>query len=66
MAVETQENRIRRAPLIYIVRACGLVVAARTKQFQLAQSTSAQVRCLSAQPSTPDLARETEPEGTAP
>jgi hypothetical protein len=34
MAVENQENGVRRAPLVFIVVACGFVVAARTKQFQ--------------------------------
>jgi hypothetical protein len=40
MAVENQENGVRRAPLIFVVPACGFVVAARTKQFQLDRSTS--------------------------
>jgi hypothetical protein len=62
MAVESQENRIRRAPLIFIVPACGLVVAARTKQFQLHQSTSEQVGCPSAQRLTADLVSEINPE----
>jgi hypothetical protein len=39
MAVEIQENRVRRAPLIFTVPACGSVVAPRTRQFQLRQST---------------------------
>jgi hypothetical protein len=62
MAVESQENRIRRAPLIFIVPACGFVVAARTKPFQPPQSTSEQVRCPNAQRLTPELAREINPE----
>jgi hypothetical protein len=30
MAIEIQENRVRRVPLIFSVPGCGLVVAART------------------------------------
>jgi len=43
MAIEIQENRVRRAPLIFTLPACGLVVAARTRQFQLRQSISEHV-----------------------
>jgi hypothetical protein len=45
MAVEIQENRVRIAPLIFTVPACGLVVAARTRQFQHRQSTSEELHC---------------------
>jgi NAD(P)-dependent dehydrogenase (short-subunit alcohol dehydrogenase family) len=31
MAVENQENGVRRAPLIFVVPACGFVIAARTR-----------------------------------
>jgi hypothetical protein len=53
MAVENQENGVRRAPLIFVVPACGFVVAARTKQFQLDRSTSEQIRCPSAERKEP-------------
>ena len=45
MVVEIQENRVRRAPLIFTAPACGLVAAAPTKQFPHRQSTGEQVRC---------------------
>jgi hypothetical protein len=47
MLVENQENAVRRAPLIFVVPACGLIVPARLKQFQLRQSTSEQVHSTS-------------------
>lgn len=62
MVVQSQENRNRRAPLIFIVPACGLVVAARTKPFQLNQRTSEQTLCPSAQRHTTNLTREISPE----
>jgi hypothetical protein len=62
MAVEIQENRVRRAPLIFTVPACGLVVAARTEQFQLRQSTGEQVSCPGTRRSAADFRREINPE----
>jgi hypothetical protein len=49
MTTENQENGVRKVPLIFIVSACGFVVAARTKQFQLRQSTSEPLRFPGAQ-----------------
>lgn len=48
MAVEIQENGVRRAPLIFTVPAWGYVVAASTKQFQVRQNTNEQMPCPSA------------------
>jgi len=62
MAVENQENGVRRAPLVFIVPACGFVVAARTKQFQICQATREQMPCPVAQWLTADLTREIKPE----
>jgi hypothetical protein len=45
MTVENQENGLVKAPLIFTVPAYGLVVAARTKEFQLGRSTSEQLLC---------------------
>jgi len=38
MAIENQENGVRRAPLIFIVPAWGFVVAARTKRSSLVRA----------------------------
>jgi hypothetical protein len=62
MTIENQEIRVRKAPLIFIVPACGFVVAARTKEFQLHQSTSELLGCSSAQRLTADLIGEINPE----
>jgi hypothetical protein len=62
MAVENQENGVRKAPLIFIVPAWGFVVAARTKPFQLHRSTSEQIRCPSAQRMVADPTRGINPE----
>jgi hypothetical protein len=63
MAVENQENGVRRAPLIFIVPACGFVAAARTNQFQVCQDTREQMPCpVGAQWLTADLTREINPE----
>jgi hypothetical protein len=43
MVVENQQNELVKAPLIFTVPACGFVVAARAREFQLRQSTSEQV-----------------------
>jgi hypothetical protein len=61
MAVENQENGVQRAPLIFIVPACGFVVAARTKQFQVCQATREQMPCPGMQRLTADLTREINP-----
>jgi hypothetical protein len=61
MAVENQENGVQRAPLIFIVPACGFVVAARTKQFQVCQATREQMPCPGMQRLTADLTREISP-----
>ena len=54
MAVENQENPgVRRAPLIFVVPACGFVVATHTKQFQLDRSTGEQISCPSAERKEP-------------
>src|SRR5262245_16872794 len=50
MAVEVQENRVRRVPLIFTVPACGIVVAPRIRQFQLGQSTNEQIHCPDTRP----------------
>ena len=62
MVAENQENRVRRAPLIFIVPACGFVVAARTKHFQARQTTSEEIPCLDPRWPTASLTREINPE----
>ena len=46
MTIEHQERKVRRPPLTFTVPACGFVVAARSKQFQLTEPTSEQVNFL--------------------
>jgi|SRR5690349_19945324 hypothetical protein len=43
--IATGMSLIRRAPLIFVVPACGFVVAARIKQFQLDRRTGEQISC---------------------
>jgi hypothetical protein len=62
MDVENQENRVRRAPLIFTVPASGLVVAPRTRQFQLRQSASEQVYCPGTRRPAAGFRREINPE----
>jgi hypothetical protein len=62
MAVEIQENRVRIAPLIFTVPACGLVVAARTRQFQHRQSTSEELHCPGTRQPAAGFRREINPE----
>jgi hypothetical protein len=62
MAVENEEIEVQRAPLIFIVPALGFVVTARTKQFQLVQSTNEQISYPGAQRLRADLTREVKPE----
>ena len=68
-AVENQENRVRRAPLIFIVPAWVFVVATRTKPFQfiraLATNTLPQRAAAGGRP-YPRNPPGTEPEGAAP
>ena len=70
MAVENQENGVRKAPLIFIVPAWGFVVAARTKPFQLHRSTSETntlpQRAAAGGRPYPRNQPGTEPEGAAP
>jgi hypothetical protein len=62
MAVENEEIEVQRAPLIFIVPALGFVVTARTKQFQLVQSTNEQISYPGAQRLRADRTREVKPE----
>ena len=62
MAVEIQENGVWRAPLIFIVPACGFVVATRTKQFQVRQNTREEMPSPGAQGFTADPTREINPQ----
>jgi hypothetical protein len=62
MAVENQENGVRRASLIFIVPTRGFVVALRTKQFQVRQNTREQMPCPGAQRLTADPTREINPQ----
>jgi len=62
MAVENQESTVRRAPLFFTVPACGFVMAARTEQFQLRQSTGEQVSCPGMRWSAAGFRRKINPE----
>jgi hypothetical protein len=62
MAVENQQNELVKAPLMFIVPACGFVVAARTREFQRRQSTSEQVSCAGAGRPAASFRREIHPE----
>jgi len=62
IAVEVQENRVRRVPLIFTVPAFGFVVAPRIRQFQLCQSTSEQVHCPGTRPPAAGFKRKINPE----
>ena len=58
MAIENQENGVRRTPLIFVVPAWGFVVAARTKEFQIRQNTREQMPCPGVQGLTADPTRK--------
>jgi hypothetical protein len=45
MAFENQQNGLVKAPPIFTVPACGLVVSPRVKQFQLRRGTSEHLPC---------------------
>ena len=62
MAVEIQENRVRRAPLFFTALVCSLVVAPGTRQFQLRQSTGEQVSCPGTRRPAAGFRREINPE----
>jgi hypothetical protein len=61
MTIENQEKGVRRAPLTFTVPACGFVVAARTKQFQLTERASEQSDFLGTRWPTAGFRRETNP-----
>ena len=62
MTVENQENAVRRAPQIFVVPACGFVVAAPTKHFQVGQDTREQMPCLAPRRPSASLTRKINPE----